>query len=256
MCMLTRRAGLRIVLSMRVLLPTLALALLSCGGSTPPPEDPSGQDSSDLDLLPPDVPDEVYAPTDSWDQGSKKPQQTEAEAEEKQEEPEPVVQADTTAETGPPRSQAPDRVLTTSGVVFVLDYDASDLKKSIEAKCARATEDEEDEEKHAGCLKKEREAFQADVLRFKQFDADELSWVIYKQQGDNLNEVYSADFEFKDQTATSVTVVVKGGGMGKRPIMRGKQEVPIEVPNTYSMVIQDPEYGRLPYNARYGLGGN
>jgi hypothetical protein len=93
------------------------------------------------------------------------------------------------------------------------------------------------------------------VLRFKQFDADEFRWVIYEQQGGNLSEVYSVDFEFKDRTATSIIVSPTGEGMGKRPVMRGKQDVPIQVPNTYSLVIQDPDYGRLPYNARYGLGG-
>lgn len=232
------------------------LSFVSCSRSVPPPE-AAEEDTAGLAYLPPDIPDEVYAPTDAEDQSTKKPKtQSEEEAEEEAEQAASDAEAARVAppESTPSPTQAPDRVITTGGVVFVLDYGASDVKPAIEKKCAEAAKD--DAEKLAACLQKEREAFQADVLRFKQLSPTDLTFIIYEQKDDDLVEVYSVDFEFTGQTATSVTLAWKGEGMGTRPLFRGQREAVIEVPNTYSIEVKDSKFGRLVYTARYGLAGN
>jgi hypothetical protein len=239
------------------------LSLISC--SPVPPQAPETADTADLSSLPPDTPDEVYAPTDAEDQRIRKAEEVEAEGTE----PAPVETENSAGIPEPTRSpaQAPDRVITTGGVVFVLDYDASDLKRAIDSKCPEPansdTEDTSDSaekaseaaEKLAKCRQKGREGFQADALRFTQRGPGDLTWTIYRQNGEDLTEVYSVPFEVTEQTASSVTLGFKGQGTGKRPLFRGKSDAVVEVPNTYSIVVKDPEFGRLVYTARYGLAG-
>jgi hypothetical protein len=247
-------------------LPLVACAVLSLISCSPvPPQVPEAADTADLSSLPPDTPDEVYAPTDAEDQSARKAEEVEAEGTE----PAPAETEDSARIPEPARSsaQAPGRVITTGGVVFVLDYDASDLKRAIDSKCPEpansAREDTSDDaekareaaEKLARCRQKGREGFQADALRFTQRGPGDLTWTVYRQNGEDLTEVYAVPFEFKEQTARSVTLGFKGPGTGTRPLFRGKSEAVVEVPNTYSIVVADPEFGRLVYAARYGLAG-
>ena len=248
---------------------TLALvtcAVLSLIGCSPvPPHAPEALNTADSSSLPPDVPDEVYAPTDAEDQSARDAEGVESD----DTEPAPPQTENSATIQEPTRSpaQAPDRVITTGGVVFVLDYDASDLKRAIALKCSGPANSDREEtsdnaekeraatEKLAKCREKGREGFQADALRFTQRGPSDLTWTVYRQKGEALTEVYSVPFEFKAQTASSVTLGFKGQGTGKRPLFRGKSDAVVEVPNTYSIVVEDPEFGRLVYKARYGLGG-
>jgi hypothetical protein len=48
-------------------------------------------------------------------------------------------------------------------------------------------------------------------------------------------------------------VKLTGKQKGTRPLFRGKNEIVISVPNEYSLEFDDPEFGRLRYDAKIGL---
>lgn len=143
--------------------------------------------------------------------------------------------------------------LTAPGVAFVIDYTLTDAYRKASERCE--SEAGEDEAKRNACQHAARRSFAADAIRFHEDDDGQLWWVIYRRQGDELVETYSAKVEFADVGTSSVTVVVTSAGKGKRPILRDVRRVAIGVPNEYSIELEDFELGHLVYDAKVGLVG-
>jgi hypothetical protein len=51
----------------------------------------------------------------------------------------------------------------------------------------------------------------------------------------------------------TVEVEITAEQNGKRPIMRTARRFVIEVPTSYSLWLEDPNQGRLPYDAKVGM---
>lgn len=164
-----------------------------------------------------------------------------------------VGESSTATASAPEPAPRPSEILTAAGVIYILDYQASDVSKAASEKCDRDAG--EDMEKRSECLKKERDRFRADALRFKSGAKGKLSWYVYRRDGDAFKEIHLTRFEFADESAREITLIPKGGAMGARPLFRGRRKVVLGVPSTYSLIIQDPQHGRLVYKARFESGG-
>jgi hypothetical protein len=150
----------------------------------------------------------------------------------------------------PPR---PGETITATGVIFMLDYQGSDVAEAAKKKCGEEAGDDMD--KRAECLERERDGFKADALRFKQKrGADEVRWIIYRRDGGALKEVHNGRYQFAGESAKSVDLKLKGGAMGARPLFAGRSKITLSVPSTYRLIINDPRYGRLVYKARFESG--
>lgn len=149
-----------------------------------------------------------------------------------------------TAEPAPPASH-PSETVMAAGVIYILDYQASDVSGAARTKCE--TQAAGDPEKRTSCLQKERDAFTADALRFREKPP---TWTIYRRDGDAFKEVYVARIAFADETATEVTVVPRDSS-GARPLLQGRPKAVLGVPNTYQLILEDPRYGHLVYKARF-----
>ena len=104
----------------------------------------------------------------------------------------------------------------------------------------------------ADCLERERDAFKADAMRFKQKSgANEVRWIIYRRDGEALKEVHNGRYQFAGETAKSVDLKLKGGSMGARPLFTARSTITLSVPSTYNLIIDDPRYGHLVYKARF-----
>jgi hypothetical protein len=143
-------------------------------------------------------------------------------------------------------------VLTAPEVAFMINYVSSAPKQAAEKSCDQ--EAAGDPQKRAECLSKVRDAFQADVLRFKK-EGNRYVWTTYKRSGSVLSEVHTVPVEFTNESANSVTMKLKGRDTGKRPIFKHAKEIVLSIPNDYSIVVEDPELGRLVYEAKVGLVG-
>jgi len=53
-----------------------------------------------------------------------------------------------------------------------------------------------------------------------------------------------------------VKILFTGNEKGLRPLLKGKREASLSVPNDYSVVITDADLGRLVYEAKIGLVAN
>ena len=157
-------------------------------------------------------------------------------------------------ESGPSRSQKPIEIMTARDAAFLVDYANSDAKQRADESCSK----ESDPEKVHACLDKAREAFQADVLRFKRDQDNKKDWekkiqlLIYKRNGSALREVSVGMVELAEEGADGVRVKL-GKQKGARPLWRGQPTALIRAPNDYSIEFDDPEYGHLRYDAKIGL---
>ncbi|HVJ18471.1 MAG TPA: hypothetical protein VM686_23790 [Polyangiaceae bacterium] len=141
--------------------------------------------------------------------------------------------------------------LTHPGVVFAVDYPLTDAYQRASESCN--AEAGESEAKRAECLGKVRERFTADVIRFREDDDGRLWWVTYKRKGEELLETHSTRVELDVSTPLRVTMTTVGHGKGKRQLFKGLTKVEFGVPNEYSIEIQDPDLGRLVYDAKVGF---
>jgi hypothetical protein len=183
-------------------------------------------------------------------------------------------------------------VLTGGDTAFLIDYANSDAKERAERTClaqARSEggmtsktskssstsgdapssasssghdeSDQKDDEKEAEkvrervqtCLTKERGKFTADVLRFRRDDRGQGTFTVYRRAGSALPEVHVARVSYEEVDTHTVKVKVAGNVNGARPICRDQRDLEVKIPNGYSIVLQDPVYGSLTYEAKIGL---
>lgn len=157
-------------------------------------------------------------------------------------------------EPGPKLSRSPINILSARDVAFMIDYGNSGAKALAEQGCEPKAADPA---ARAECMTKARDAFAADVLVFKTEEGSgRTTLTIFKRKGSALSQVLVAGIAFKDETDNSVTIVFKGGEKGVRALFRNAGSAVITLPNEYSIEINDPTYGRLPYDAKVGLMGN
>jgi len=169
--------------------------------------------------------------------------------------PEPAPPPAPTAETPPSRSQKAIDVITARDAAFLIDYANSDVKQRAMDACNREAKEPD---KVGACLEKARDAFQADVIRWKRDPDNKKDWekkvqlLIYKRVGSSLREVAVGPVQLAEDGADAVKMTV-GKLKGARPLFRNQSNVVIKSPNEYSIEIDDPDYGLLRYDAKIGL---
>jgi len=162
------------------------------------------------------------------------------------------------AESAPAEAEAPKaepqpkptEILTTPDVAFAFDYNASELKAKHEEKC-KAMKDKPSA--FAACIERERATFKADVLQFVQNAEGKFVWLVFVRKGTSLSEVFQSPVEFTNEAANAVTLKLSGQGRGTQQIFQGQREIPVSLPDRYSLVIEDPKFGTLKYASKVGI---
>ena len=158
---------------------------------------------------------------------------------------------DSAADTSHP-SRSPIDILTSPDTAFLIDYSGSTPIEVARRTCTEKSGD--DAEARAKCLSDAREAFKADVIRFRK-EGSHWSWTVYKRAGSRLDEVTSGRVELSEASPRSVKLKFITD-KGLRPLLKNKREAVITVPNDYSFEIDDPDWGKLEYEAKIGLVAN
>jgi len=149
-------------------------------------------------------------------------------------------------------SRPPLDILTSADTAFLINYSASSPVEAARRSCADKSAG--DPEAQAKCLSEAREAFKADVIRFRKVGSH-WGWTVYKRAGSRLDEVSSGRVELSEASPNSVKVKLISD-KGLRPVLKNKREAIITVPNDYSFEINDADWGRLQYEAKIGLVAN
>jgi len=206
-----------------------AFALCACGGSTPPKTD---------------TPES--APTNSA-----KPE-PKASTDEPKEAPTSDSSSPPTPEVSKP-SRPPIETITAPKVAYVINYASSRPHEVAEKKCEQLPEDKPGVRE--ACMKRERSEFVADVIQFKKDAKDKVSWATYRRRGETLFLVHRTAVDLTGPTDNTVTVVITGDDKGPRALFAQKKKFVVQVPNDYSIELDDPFLGKLVYDAKLDIVG-
>jgi hypothetical protein len=154
------------------------------------------------------------------------------------------------ASDGPKPTRTPEDIITAPDVVFLFSFNDSDPKKKAEEKCSQSAGD--DAKRMNDCMARARKTFPADGHRFLKDDKEQWWWITVRQTGNRLVAIHRIPVDFADQTDASITLKPVGKDKGSAP-MKPPAKVVFEVPNDYQIVLNDPEHGRLVYQAKVGI---
>lgn len=136
-------------------------------------------------------------------------------------------------------------------MVYVLNYSASKVGESAKERC---------ESEHQGdlgaareCLSKERSKVAVESIRFVKDPHGQYWWVTYNRYKGNLLKWHRIQFLPGKADADSVTLNLTGKDKGIAPMPKIPSSLNVELPNDYSIVVSDPEYGAMMYDAKIGL---
>jgi len=206
-----------------------AAALVACGGSSKPAEEPA-------------------------------PEKSEAKAEPKAEEPKAEEAKDDAKSepkkdesSGPEVKRTAKDIITAPEVTFMFSFNNSEPKEKAEKACSAQSGD--DAKKMAMCMKKASGKFEADGMQFKKDDKGEWVWVTLRRKGSAITILHKVHIDFADDKPTSVVLKTSGKDTGTKP---GKfpSEVTVKVPNEFQIELDDPANGRMVYEAKIGIMSN
>lgn len=208
-----------------------SLWLAACGGSNKPAEEPESAD----------------AKTEEGGDSAKadEPEKTQTEDEKKEE--------STESTSGPAFKRTAKDIVTAPDIVFMFSFNESDVKKEAEERCDKKVKD--DPKKRAECMSKEKSKIEADGMQFKQ-EKGNWYWLTIRRKGKVLENLHKLPIEFTNETDTSITLKPIGKDEGTRRGRGAPGETKLEVPNDYQIILTDPTYGKMVYEAKVGLIGD
>jgi hypothetical protein len=145
------------------------------------------------------------------------------------------------------------QILETKDTVFFLSFEDSDPGKNAEASCAKTSA--EDPQKNASCLAKARQPFEGLGYRFTRSPKDETLFTILRRQGNSLSVLHKFRFTYGKESEAAAVIKLEGKDEGPVKWEKLPPELKLEVPNDYTIVVQDPKHGRLVYAAKVGIPG-
>jgi hypothetical protein len=148
-------------------------------------------------------------------------------------------------------SRPPIELLTGNNVVYVLNFSASKVGEAAKEHCE--SEHADDPGAARECLNKERAKVAIESVRFVKDPSGQYWWVTYNRYKGNLLKWHRIQFLPGKADADSVTLNLTGKDKGIAPMPKVPSSLNIELPNDYSIVVSDPEYGAMAYDAKIGL---
>jgi hypothetical protein len=156
-----------------------------------------------------------------------------------------------TSAAEPEPTETPREIITGPRVVFVLNWPNSPAKDAATAKCKEKWG--EDAAKVADCVSRTRERIMADAHRFKQEPENVWWWITMQRRSNQFITLHKFEFDFGEQTDKTIQLKPKGKDKGLAPLPKAPKELIVEVPSSYSIAVEDPQFGRLVYDAKVGL---
>ena len=148
-------------------------------------------------------------------------------------------------------SRPPLDLLTGNNVVYVFNFTGSAVGTSAKEQCETSGSDNPASARE--CVAKLRGKIPVESVRFVKDGAGQYWWVTLNRYKGNLLKWHKIQFVPGKQDGDSVSLTLTGKDKGIAPMARVPNALDVELPNDYSIVIKDPEYGPMMYDAKIGL---
>jgi hypothetical protein len=146
-------------------------------------------------------------------------------------------------------SRPPVELLTNSNASFILNFPESEPGKTAKEEC-EATGGDKGEV--SACLQKARAKIPIESLRFVK-KGNEYWWITLNRYKGNLMKWHIIQFQVGEEKADWVALRPIGKDKGIAPMARIPRALEIELPNDFSIVMKDPEFGKLIFDAKIGV---
>jgi hypothetical protein len=146
-------------------------------------------------------------------------------------------------------SRPPLDLLTGNNVVYVFNFSGSAKGEAAKAQC----EGQGDMGAVRECLASERSKIPVESVRFVKDDHGQYWWVTYNRYKGNLLKWHKVQFLPGKEDADTISLSLVGKDKGIAPMTRVPASLKVELPNDYSIVISDPEFGNMVYDAKIGM---
>jgi len=147
-------------------------------------------------------------------------------------------------------SRPPLEMLTGNNVVYVFNFAGSKVGTEAKEQCESKNENPA---QARDCVAKERGKIPVESVRFVKDGAGQYWWVTLNRYKGNLLKWHKIQFLPGKQDADTVSLNLTGKDKGIAPMARVPAALSVELPNDYSIVIKDPEYGPMMYDAKIGV---
>jgi len=196
----------------------------------------------------PDDEAKATAEADSKEGGS-----DEAAADSSSDEP---AESDSAGEAEPEKEAEPkqeaQRLLTEEGTSFLYDFSKSEAGEKAKERCEKSSGG--NAEKNAKCMATATKAVKPQGFKFDRDKETEDGWLFvrFEIRGTKPVELNRVKAEFADDTGAKITVKTQGPDKA-----RGGKPVPasfeIEMPDRYTIIINEPGRGKSVYEPKLGL---
>lgn len=148
-------------------------------------------------------------------------------------------------------SRPPVELITGGNVVYVFNFKESAAGARAQESCQR--ENADDARAQRECLEKARARVPVESVRFVKDKFNQYWWVTYNRYKGNLLKWHRIQFVPGKETDSTVSLTLVGKDKGIAPLARVPHSLSVNLPNDYSIVIDDPEFGAMAYDAKIGL---
>ena len=146
-------------------------------------------------------------------------------------------------------SRPPVELLTNSNATYMLNFPESEVGKSAQEACEEAGGERGEV---TACIQKARAKIPIESLRFVK-KGNEYWWITLNRYKGNLMKWHIIQFQVGEEKSDWVALRPMGKDKGIAPMPRVPRKLEIELPNDFSIVMNDPEFGKLAFDAKIGL---
>ena len=147
-------------------------------------------------------------------------------------------------------SRPPAELITDPNLVYVFNFKESPVGIAAKEKCEAEAGD--DRAAYGACLEKARSKVPVELVRFiKEPDGDHW-YVTYNRYKGNLLKWHRVQFQPGKESDDRITLNLIGKDKGIAPMAKVPQHLEIELPNDYSIVVNDPDIGAMMFDAKVG----
>lgn len=165
------------------------------------------------------------------------------------ENPEPAPASETTTDSGLRKaSRPPVELITLPGSLFVFNFGESEVGKAAKERCSASVSTPNE---MAECMQKARDKVPVESARFLK-KGNDYWWVTLNRYKGNLLKWHVVQFQVGEEKSDRVTLKLVGKDKGIAPMARVPRTLEIELPNDYAIVLNDPDLGKMSYDAKFG----
>jgi hypothetical protein len=150
------------------------------------------------------------------------------------------------AANGDKPTRPPHEILQLKDTLFKLNFEESERGIAASSACEQKAAGQP--KKRSACMAQARDSLDTAEGYQVQLVGDDWIWKAVRLQGNRLITLYKAQFEFGEETDNAITIKFVG-----KPGKNLPSELKIGVPSDYRIVLTDPKYGQLVYEAKVGI---